>query len=115
MGYPIADQSKHVYFGMIRLPEGKMSTRKGRVILLEEVANEAFDRTRQLVEARTHVSSAEEIENLVRQVAVGALKWNDLKADPRRSIIFDWDAMLSMDVNSAPYVKYTYARVSFIA
>jgi len=42
----------------------------------------------------------------------GALKWNDLKADPRRSIIFDWDAMLSMDVNSAPYVQYTYARAA---
>lgn len=112
MGYPIANQSKHVYFGMIRLPEGKMSTRKGRVILLEEVVNEAFDRTRQLVEDRTHVTSARGKEELVRQVAVGALKWNDLMADPRRSIIFDWDAMLSMDGNSAPYVQYSYARAA---
>lgn len=110
MGYPIADKSKHVYFGMIRLPEGKMSTRKGRVILLEDVMDEAFDRTRQLVEQRTHVKTPAEREELVRQVAVGALKWNDLMADPRRSIVFDWDAMLTMEGNSAPYVQYTYAR-----
>lgn len=110
MGYPIAENSKHVYFGMISLPEGKMSTRKGRVILLEDVVEEAFDRTRKLVEERTHVKTDEEKENLVRQVAVGALKWNDLMADPRRSIVFDWDSMLTMEGNSAPYVQYTYAR-----
>lgn len=112
MGYSIADQSKHVYFGMFRLPEGKMSTRKGRVILLEDVVNEAFDRTRKLVEARTHVTSAQEKEKLIRQVAVGVLKWNGLIADPRRPIIFDWEAMLSMDGKSAPYVQYAYARAA---
>lgn len=116
MGYPIADQSRHVYFGMIRLPEGKMSTRKGRVILLEDVINEAFNRTRQLVKKTTHIVSDREKEELVRQVAVGALKWNDLMADPRRSIVFNWDAMLSMDGNSAPYVQYSYARaISLLA
>lgn len=110
MGYPIAENSKHVYFGMISLPEGKMSTRKGRVILLEDVVEEAFDRTRKLVEERSHVKSKEEKDTLVRQVAVGALKWNDLMADPRRSIVFDWDLMLTMEGNSAPYVQYSYAR-----
>jgi len=112
MGYPIADQSKHVYFGMVRLPEGKMSTRKGRVILLEEVVKKAFDKTRRLVEQRTHITSPQEREEVIRQVAIGAVKWNDLMADPRRSIIFDWDAMLSMDGNSAPYVQYTHARAA---
>ena len=110
MGYPIADKSKHVYFGMISLPEGKMSTRKGRVVLLEDVVKEAFTRTRHLVDQRTHVASGQEREQLVRQVAVGALKWNDLMADPRRSIVFDWDTMLTMEGNSAPYVQYAYAR-----
>ncbi|MFH1967241.1 MAG: arginine--tRNA ligase [Patescibacteria group bacterium] len=112
MGYPIVDKSKHVYFGMISLPEGKMSTRKGRVILLEDVVKEALDRTRQLVKQRTRVKSAQEREQLVRQVAVGALKWNDLMADPRRSIVFDWDVMLTMEGNSAPYVQYVYARAA---
>lgn len=112
MGYPLAEKSKHVYFGMISLPEGKMSTRKGRVILLEDVVNEAFARTRELVSERSHVTSEREKEELVRQVAVGALKWNDLMADPRRSIVFDWDSMLTMEGNSAPYVQYTHARAA---
>lgn len=112
MGFHIVEKSKHVYFGMITLPEGKMSTRKGRVVLLEDVVNEAMERTRQLVDQRTHVTSPEEKNELVRKVAVGALKWNDLMADPRRSILFNWDSMLTMDGNSAPYVQYAYARAS---
>ncbi len=112
MGNPIVDKSKHVYFGMIRLPEGKMSTRKGKVILLEDVVNEAILRTNQLVEKRTHVSSSEERTKLVLQIAIGALKWNDLMADPRRSIIFDWDSMLTMEGNSSPYVQYAFARTA---
>lgn len=110
MGYAVADKSKHVYFGMIRMAEGKMSTRKGRVILLEDLVTEALERTRQLVSQRTQVTDPEEQEQLIRQVAVGSLKWNDLMADPRRPIVFDWDTILTMEGNSAPYVQYTYAR-----
>jgi arginyl-tRNA synthetase len=109
MGNPIADKSKHVYFGMVRLDEGKMSTRKGHVILLKDVVTKALEKTRELVEQRTQVDDAEK-ENLIRQVATGAIVWNDLKNDPKGTVIFDWDNMLSMEGNSAPYVQYSHVR-----
>lgn len=109
-GYPIAEKSKHVYFGMISLPEGKMSTRKGRVVLLKDFVDEAHDRTRKIVSESKRVTGKVEREDLVRKVAVGALKWNDLIADPRRAIVFDWDSMLTMEGKSAPYVQYSFVR-----
>lgn len=109
-GYSIAEKSKHVYFGMISLPEGKMSTRKGRVVLLKDFVDEAMERTRKVVGESKRVTGVEEREELVKKVAIGALKWNDLMADPRRSMVFDWDTMLSMEGNSAPYVQYSFVR-----
>jgi len=110
MGLPVAANSKHIYFGMIRMEEGKMSTRKGRTILLQDVINEAIRRTGSIVEKSAHLESIGDKEKLIRQIAIGALKWNDLMADPKRSIVFDWDSMLAMDGNSAPYVQYSYVR-----
>lgn len=112
MDMDLGRNSKHVYFGMVRLPEGKMSTRKGRVVLLEDVIAEAEERAEKLVSQRTWIKSDAEKKDLVRKVAIGALKWNDLMADPKRSIVFDWEAMLSLDGNSAPYVQYTFARAN---
>ncbi|PIY79680.1 MAG: arginine--tRNA ligase [Candidatus Pacebacteria bacterium CG_4_10_14_0_8_um_filter_43_12] len=112
MGLKIAEKSKHVYFGLIRLTDGKMSTRKGRVIFLEDLVNEALERTKKLVENRTQVTDAREKERLVKQIAIGALKWNDLMADPKRTIIFDWDKILTMEGNSAPYVQYAQVRAA---
>lgn len=112
MDMELGESSKHVYFGMVRLPEGKMSTRKGRVVLLEDVIAEASERAESLVSQRTWIKSESEKKDLVKKVAIGALKWNDLMADPKRSIVFDWEAMLSLDGNSAPYVQYTYARAN---
>lgn len=114
LGYDIADESVHVYFGMVSLPEGKMSTRKGRVILLEDVISEAMAKTEQKIGERTRIADQSEKDKLVRDVAIGALKWNDLMADPKRSIVFDWDQMLSMEGNSAPYVQYSHARAKSI-
>lgn len=108
MGYQI--NSKHVYFGLIRLPGGKMSSRRGRFVALEDVIEEAMDTTRDLANESIHVTDPAEREKLAHQVAIGALKWNDLMADPKRSYVYNKDAMLSSEGNSAPYVQYAYAR-----
>lgn len=110
MGLPMSKNCQHVYFGLIHTEEGKMSTRKGRTILLQDVIAESFIRTREIVEKSGHITLELEKERLIRQVSIGALKWNDLIADPKRSIVFDWDSMLSMDGKSAPYVQYSYVR-----
>ncbi len=110
LGYAEPAQMTHVSFGMIRLPDGKMSTRKGRVVMLDEVIDEAVKRATKLVEERTRVENVKDKERLIHQVAIGAIKWTDLSGDPGRTITFDWDKIISLEGNSAAYLQYAYAR-----
>ncbi|HLE49421.1 MAG TPA: arginine--tRNA ligase [Patescibacteria group bacterium] len=115
LGYEIGEKSDHVYFGMVRMEEGKMSTRKGRTILLDDVIKEGLERERQVISNRNpKLFNSRKREEVVRQVAIGALKWNDLSRDPRRSIVFDWDEALNMEGFSAPYVQYAAVRANAI-
>lgn len=116
LGYKVGERSKHVYFGMITLPEGKMSTRKGRVILLKDVINEGYKRAAEVLEEKNpELYKDEKLKNeVVRQIAIGAMKWNDLSQDAKNSIVFDWDKALNFEGKSAPYVQYTAVRANSI-
>src|SRR3989338_413412 len=92
LGWYKKEQRIHVAHGMYRFKEGKMSTRKGNVIWLEEFLDEA------------------EKKVTAKEIAIDALKWNDLKGSAKRDIVFDWDEILNMEGNSGPYLQYTYAR-----
>ena len=94
-------QRVHVGHGLIRFKEGKMSTRKGNVIWMEDLLTQAVDKAKLL--------GSEDV-NTAKKVAMGALKYNDLKRDPNTEIIFDWNEILNMEGNSGPYLQYTYAR-----
>ncbi len=110
MGYPEARRCVHVAFGLMRLPEGKMSTRQGRVVFLEDVLREAIQRSRAKVEETNPDLPEEEKDRVARMVGIGAVKYNDLYQDRKRTITFDWDAMLNFEGNSAPYIQYAHAR-----
>lgn len=117
LGYKVGENSQHVYFGMVSLPQGeKMSTRKGKVILLRDVIDEGLKRAEAVLKQKNpDLANNKELKGkVVRQVAVGALKWNDLSQDPKRSIEFNWDRALKLDGNSAPYVQYTAVRAKSI-
>ncbi len=103
LGWYKQGQRVHVGHGMYRFQEGKMSTRKGNVVWLAEVLKEAERRALALQKEGVD-------EGLARKVGVGAMKWNDLKGEPKRDIVFEWDEVLSMQGNSGPYMQYTYAR-----
>ena len=105
-----APDVEHTYFGMVSLPEGKMSTRKGRVIFLEDVLNEAITRARNKITETNRNLSKEEIEQISRQVGVGAVIYMDLGQGRTRDIQFDWEQALSLEGNSAPYIQYSHAR-----
>jgi arginyl-tRNA synthetase len=102
LGWFEPHQRLHIGHGMIRFKDKKMSTRKGDVIWLQDVLEEAKKRALAL----QHTPN----DSLAKQVAVGALKWNDLKGAPQRDIIFDWNEILNMKGNSGPYMQYTHAR-----
>lgn len=104
----------HVDFGLIRLPEGRMSTRRGRVVFLEDVLEEAIDRARALVDEKNPELPESERDEVARIVGVGAIKYADLSQSRIKNIVFDWDRMLSLDGDSAPYLQYTYVRAQGI-
>jgi arginyl-tRNA synthetase len=110
LGWFKGGQRIHVGHGHFRFKEGKMSTRKGNVIWLEDVLEEAEKRAGALAEKEGH----DEKQKDVRQIAVGALKWNDLKRNYIQDVTFDWDDVLNMQGNSCPYLQYTYARTQSI-
>ena len=101
LGWYKDGQRVHVGHGLIRFKEGKMSTRKGNVVWMEEVLQEAQKRAVELGSNDT---------KLAETVSVDALKYNDLKRDPKTEIVFDWDEIINMKGNSGPYLQYTHAR-----
>lgn len=103
LGWYQPEQRIHIGHGLIRFKDKKMSTRKGNVIWLETVLQEAYERVGQ-------VSHADLSAETRWKIAVGALKWNDLKRSAHLPVIFDWDEVANLKGNSGPYVQYTYVR-----
>ena len=102
LGYFEKDSRTHIAHGLYRFQDGKMSTRKGNVIWLEDIINEA--------EKRAGVINEETKE----EVAIGALKFNDLKRESIKDIVFDMEEILNIKGDSGPYLQYSYARAKSI-
>lgn len=107
LGWYQPGQRVHIGHGMIRFKEGKMSTRKGNVVWLKDVLDEAYSRV-------NAISSQELSEETKWKIAVGALKWNDLKRSPHLNLVFDWDEIVNVKGNSGPYLQYTHVRCGSI-
>ncbi|MBN2798378.1 MAG: arginine--tRNA ligase [Deltaproteobacteria bacterium] len=102
---------EHVYFGMLRLAGGAIAaTRSGAVLNLVDVLDTAVERARGVVDGKSGHLSDQERAGIAEAVGVGAIKYADLSQNPQSDIVFDWDKMLSMEGNTAPYLMYAYAR-----
>lgn len=108
MGYDWYKDMIHVQFGMVALEEGTMSTRKGRVVFLEDVLNQAINRTRQIIEEKN--PDAENIDEVAKAVGVGAVVFQELSNSRIKDYTFSWDRTLSFEGETGPYVQYTHAR-----
>ncbi|MGZ4135792.1 MAG: arginine--tRNA ligase [Tumebacillaceae bacterium] len=112
MGYEWAKEMHHIPFGMMLKDGKKMSTRKGKVVLLEEVLQQAIDDVKQVIsEKNPNLANADEV---ARQVGVGAVIFHDLKNFRLNDINFSWEDMLNFEGETGPYVQYTHARASSI-
>jgi len=113
MGYPWAKNCVHVDFGIIRVRGGesaeKMSTRGGKIIMLKDVLDEAVSRVREAIEAKN--PNLAEKEAVAEAVGVGAVVFNDLKRQRAKDVDFDWDAVLSFEGDTGPYVQYAHVRL----
>jgi arginyl-tRNA synthetase len=104
LGWYKPGQRIHIKHGMYRFKDMKMSTRKGNVIWLEDVLKEAYKRVAQKQE------SQDLSETEIWKIAIGAIKWNDLKREAIKEVAFDWDEIVNLQGNSGPYVQYAYVR-----
>ncbi len=105
----------HVKYGLV-LGENKkkLATREGRTIFLEDVLNRAVALARQIVENKNPAIAEDEKEKIAGTVGVGALKYELLKEHRNSDVVFDWQRMLDFSGNSAPYLQYTYTRLTSI-
>jgi arginyl-tRNA synthetase len=105
---------EHVWFGLMRLPEGTISTREGKLIHLEALLDEAETRAYAVAKEHSEGLSESELREVARVVGIGAVKYNDLSRDRQTLVTFTWDKALSLSGNSGPYLQYAYARIQSI-
>ena len=114
MDYDWSDEIVHVPFGMVSLEDGTLSTRKGRVVYLEDVLNKATEKVKEILSQREE-ERGQKIENkdeLAAQVGIGAVKFQELFNQRIKDYMFSWDKTLSFDGETGPYVQYAHARIA---
>lgn len=110
----ISADLQHVWFGLMRLPEGTFSTRQGNVIKLEKYLDEAESRALAVVQSCSPNMDEARQREVARAVGIGAVKYSDLSQNPQSVITFTWEKALSLEGNSAPYLQYAYARIASV-
>ena len=111
LGYDVA-KSKHVSFGFMSLPEGALSTRKGNIVSLESLLEEAKSRAKKIIEQKN--PELKKKDEIAEQVGLAAVKYFDLKHNRHSDIVFKWDEVLAFEGNTGPYLQYTHARLKSI-
>lgn len=102
----------HVPFGLVSLESGKLSTRNGNVVLMEELLNQAIDETKKIIQEKNPNIADKEI--VAKQVGIGAVIFNDLYSNRIKDVTFSWERMLNFDGETGPYVQYAHVRACSI-
>jgi len=110
------DPLDQVIYSYVNLPEGKMSTRAGTAVNLDDLLDEAVDRAEAEVRDRMddrirddHLDE-DDVDRIARQVGIGAVRYDIVAKQPTKAITFEWERALDFDAQSAPYVQYVHAR-----
>ncbi len=101
---------ENVLFGRMRFVDKSMSTRKGNILNLEQVLDEAVQRAEKIIREREETVQTDDPKELAEMMGIGALVYGILSQNRKMDLVFDWDKMLSFEGNSAPYIQYTHAR-----
>lgn len=108
MGYKNWDKIFHLSYQHVRLPEGRMSGRKGTTISTDEVLDEAVERAVAEIEKKNPDLKGK--KDIAEAVGVGAVRFTLLKTAPEKEINFEWEKALSFEGDSGPYCQYSHAR-----
>jgi arginyl-tRNA synthetase len=103
-----------VYYAFVSLPEGKMSTRKGRVVNLDDLLDEAMEIAYGEVKKRRTDLPEEQMRKIARIVGIGALRYNIARIQAEKQIVFKWEDALNFEGSSAPFLQYAHARACSI-
>jgi len=104
----------HILFGRMRFKDVEMSTRKGNILRLEQVLNEAVDRAGEKIKTHGDSIKTDNSDDLAEMMGVGSVVYGVLSQNRKMDMMFDWDKFLSFEGNSAPYLQYTHARTCSI-
>lgn len=108
MGCDWAKDCVHVNFGMISMPEGTFSTRKGNAIYLDDVLNKSIEKTKAIMMEKS--PDLPDMDEVARQIGVGAVVWGPLYSSRIKDFTFSWEKALNFEGETAPYAQYTHAR-----
>ncbi|HID74069.1 MAG TPA: arginine--tRNA ligase, partial [Thermoplasmata archaeon] len=107
-------EPENIFYSFVSLPEGKMSTRRGRVVYMDDLLDEAVERATAEVEARRPELPEERRREIAEAVGIGAVRYNIVRVQAEKKIVFRWEEALNFDGDSAPFLQYAYARASSI-
>jgi arginyl-tRNA synthetase len=116
LGYPWAKNLKHMSYGMVELPEGKMKSREGTVVDADDLIDEMVDTARKmsLELGKLDALSDAEATQIVQTIGLGALKYFILKVDPKKNMLFDPKESIDFNGNTGPFIQYTHARIQSV-
>jgi arginyl-tRNA synthetase len=104
-----------VFYAFVSLPDGKMSTRRGRVVYLDELIDECIERAYKEVKKRRAGDLSEaQMKKVAQLVGIGALRYNIIKVQPEKDIQFNWEEALNFEGNAIPFIQYAHARACSI-
>jgi len=112
MGHDWAKNLVHVSFGLVSLDSGKLSTRKGHVILMEDLLDQATEKTKKIIQEKN--ANLENKTQISEIIGIGAIIFNDLYNSRMKDIVFSWEQILNFEGETGPYVLYTYVRTCSI-
>ena len=113
LGYSWAKNLKHMSYGMVELPEGKMKSREGTVVDADELMDEMLNTAREMSQelGKSDGLSPDEAHTIVQTIALGALKYFMLKVDPKKTMLFDPKESIDFNGNTGPFIQYAHARI----
>ncbi len=103
---------EHVQYGMVRLTTGKMSTREGNVVSVNELLNESVSRVKQIIEEKNPDMPNKDVE--AEKIGLGAIIFNNLSSTIMKDLVFDWNTVLNFNGETGPYIQYVYVRTNSV-
>lgn len=114
MGYPFHKNCVHVSYEWVSLPDGKMSSRQGRAVMMDDVIDKVSGIAYKEVSDRNPKMPIGKKKNIAGKIAIGAFKYAMVRIEPNKQIVFDWDHSLSLEGNTGPYLQYAHTRCNSI-